>query len=195
MTVSAGFVGVPTRIGPRNLLRELEICALYSGGETQTAIGERYGVSRERIRQIVKRNGLGGLGRGIDPLRVLAALPGAGSTVELANQTGFDVQAVARLLRALVPTASAEMQAYRREERRNRALAGLGVLAERLGRTPTTAELNFYGPRVGVLQRLFGSLSRAQIMAGLRPNRTGRPCLADRPSAERGGVNAKTHRS
>lgn len=42
----------------RNIKRELEMCEAYMAGETLRHIGERYGFSRERARQLITRHGL-----------------------------------------------------------------------------------------------------------------------------------------
>jgi len=39
------------------MTRNQEICALYDAGETLQAIGDRFGITRERVRQIVNRAG------------------------------------------------------------------------------------------------------------------------------------------
>ena len=41
-----------------NFRRDMRIVALYLSGVTLQAIGERYGLTRERVRQIVSRNGV-----------------------------------------------------------------------------------------------------------------------------------------
>lgn len=39
--------------------RDASICSLYKSGSTLVQLGERFHLSRERIRQIVKKSGLG----------------------------------------------------------------------------------------------------------------------------------------
>jgi hypothetical protein len=42
----------------RDPARERDMCALYRSGLTLAAIGERYGITRERVRQLIARHGL-----------------------------------------------------------------------------------------------------------------------------------------
>lgn len=54
-------VGVVAVRSDRQLTRETEIVARYLNGETMQEIGGCYGVSRERIRQLLKRHNMIGL--------------------------------------------------------------------------------------------------------------------------------------
>jgi site-specific DNA-cytosine methylase len=55
-----------SRRGPsRNVYRELAMCERYRNGETLEAIGRSYEITRERVRQIIKRHGLTGRDGGI----------------------------------------------------------------------------------------------------------------------------------
>lgn len=44
----------------RDTARELAMCALYRSGQTLVEIGNRYGMTRKRVRQLIKRHGLVG---------------------------------------------------------------------------------------------------------------------------------------
>jgi hypothetical protein len=160
--------------------RELEICALYSGGETMQEIADRYEVSRERIRQILRRNGLGGHGQRtkIDPLKVLGLVAECRTVREIALRLGADHAAATRVLHCLAPTAVDEMAAYRHEALRNRLLAELRETASRLGRVPKKPDLDKHGPDQAHLQRVFGSMTRARELAGLKNYRAGHPHLS-----------------
>ncbi len=176
----------PSRV--QNQTRELEICALYSGGETMQAIANRYrssytgrSLTRERVRQILKRNGLGGDGQygRIDPLKVLAAVRDCDTLPAIAKMVGSNVTAVTRVLHALAPTAVDEMMAYRHEGVRARLVARLQSLAASLGRTPTAVDVG--GNSQFAL--CFGSFTKAQAAAGLK-HRKGTPHMTPAQRAE-----------
>lgn len=46
------------RTNIRNKARELEMCQLFKSGKTLQQIGDSYGLSRERVRRLIKRNGM-----------------------------------------------------------------------------------------------------------------------------------------
>lgn len=48
-----------------NEARELDMCRRYESGETLQAIGDRYGVTRERVRQLINPHGFTGANGGI----------------------------------------------------------------------------------------------------------------------------------
>jgi HNH endonuclease len=200
----------PSRV--RNQDRELVICALYSGGETMAAIAKRFPSSytgrtltRERVRQILKRNGLGGDGRltRVDPLRVLAMVSECSSAKEIVRRTGYSEVAVRRVLQVLSPTAIPEMMAYRHEALRERMLGQIRALADRLGRRPLKEDLDQFGPYQGRLQLVFGSMSKAMTLAGFAMLRNCHPHMTAAQRTEialryeppklgrRGGGNAK----
>ena len=138
-------------------------------------IGDRYKVSRERVRQILARNGLDGCGgTRIDPFRVLRMVKDYDSANEIARALGFkQAVSVLRVLHALCPMALAELEAYRHEATRERLLARLRKLAARLGYTPGKDDLDDHGPSCNSLQYVFGSLQEAQRLAGLVPTKVG----------------------
>ena len=154
--------------------RELEICALYSGGETMQEIGSRYDVSRERVRQILARNGLGGQWHytRVDPFMVLRMVAECSSAREIATRLGLNCGVVLRVLRELAPRVMDEMAAYRWHTRRDRELARLRALVARLGRTPTAKELQ---GRRSTLRAYFGGTRAALLLAGATLRKTGRP--------------------
>jgi len=54
-----GDVGTSSAHAPRNdhVQRDAEMLSRYEAGETLTSIGASLGLTRERVRQIVKRSG------------------------------------------------------------------------------------------------------------------------------------------
>jgi hypothetical protein len=173
----------PSRV--RNQDRELVICALYSGGETLEEIGARFGICRERVRQICKRNGLSRPGsRSADPLKVLALLQRCNSAVEISNHLACPIRAVCNVLNALAPGALEEMAAYRQEATRQRVLERMRVLAARLGHPPSKLEFDRFGPATGNIQYHFGSLSHGKALAGIPATNRSHPHTTPAQRAE-----------
>jgi HNH endonuclease len=179
----------PSRVSDQD--RELVICALYSGGETLEEIASRFPsshggtLSRERIRQIVARNGLVRPGsRSVDPLKVMGLVVECDSPAEIAVRLGAHEEAVAKVLRVLAPEAIVEMAAYRHQTQREWLLQRIRDLAARLGRRPMKADLDLYGPYQSQLVRTFGSMSRGLILAGFPPLRRSHPQMTPARRAE-----------
>lgn len=175
--------------------RDATIVALYKGGATMQEIADiSGGISRERVRQLLQRNGISGEynGERIDPIRVVAICrrQGVFKWSQVAHQMGLRCSGHA--LRSLVeplgmgPAIDRLFSSrYRKERQQFRArrraeLAGTyKALAERLGRVPTITELN---PRNGVsfwayFFKYFDSMADLRTAAGVsaKDQRCGRP--------------------
>ena len=143
-------------------------------------IADRYGLSRERIRQILKRNGIGGgWHTRVDPLRVLSLAVECDSVKEISRRTGYWPHSISRAINALAPTLIDEIAAYRHEATRNRLIAELQDLAARLGRTPTKLDIDAAIGGANKFQVCFGSLSKAQRVAGLEVKKNWHPHLSE----------------
>ena len=162
--------------------RELVICSLFSGGMTLAAISEIYGVSGERVRQIVRRNGIPPTVRNVDPLRILASLEASTCVAHAARLATTSTTSVRRLIAEM--GMHAEVREWfaknkraeterRKAWRRESLIIRMRALASRLGRTPNKIDLDRYAKGASGYQLVFGSLPAAQIAAGLPPTKPG----------------------
>lgn len=158
---------------PRNVAREAECVRRHVGGESLTAIAATLGVSRERVRQIVRRAGV--------PLSVTAPIArSARKEVRDRCRVPFSCRCCGRV-ELVVPSDSRRTGGYcsrtcRRTEKRAELLKHLRALADRMGVTPGQDAINRAGPPSHVdYVRYWGSIRAAQQAAGLTPNSRGRP--------------------
>lgn len=112
---------------PADLNRRAAILALYDAGETLEAIGDRFGVTRERVRQIVKKSGRKPRRRQAEECRErlakrLVEMHGA-SAAEAANALGVSVESVRYL---------AKQEVVKFIHRNSDVEATLAALAERI---------------------------------------------------------------
>ena len=147
----------------------------YKSGDTLQKVGDTHGISRERIRQLLAQYGF--MGRhygGISREAVLAALPG--TREEVAGRLGVSR---ARLSGTVIrhqidpsffDKAPGNPQKYSDWE----LLDHLRQVASRLDRTPGVLDVILAkGPSHVLYYTRFGSLTKAQEMAGLTPNKAG----------------------
>lgn len=170
----------------RSRLTDLEMAAMLHGGATLDEIGKRAGLTRERVRQRLRRIGVSAATR-IDAMKLLEAVRTRPihTLAALARTLGLQKEPVARALLALGLIDAVErlfrLRARARQRaKRERVALALRAYAKQLGRTPAAVDiLSFFRPReipcLKTLQQLFGSLTQAQLAAGLRPHRRRRP--------------------
>lgn len=168
--------------------RDATVVALYAGGATMQEIAEiSGGISRERVRQLLKRNGVAGVynSERIDPLRVIASCrrpgnhswsmvardvghPSASHQMkQIATSIGMDV-AIQRLFDWRWRKESARYRA----EKRSELIADYRALSDRLGRPASSGELS---PTNGtpfwvVFYKYFPDIQSIRIAAGFDPN-------------------------
>jgi DNA-binding CsgD family transcriptional regulator len=174
--------------------REREIFALRASGWTLREIGERYGISRQRVDEIVRDRG------GPQLPEVLAAR--RAHTAEMISERAPEIRqwwragvSVGEIARRLgLPTARAHRAIDRvlapiDRAHRNRAIvtrtrtsrysrddltAGMRAAASRVGRTPTQDEYRGLARELGLasiltLGKRFGGWQEAVVAAGLTP--------------------------
>lgn len=158
------------------------MAALYQDGATYEEIGQAYGVTRERVRQLIKATGKKGRPSRIDPIRVLRAARTANSFGQCVGALRMDSKKVERcLVETGHWTALNRLWGLRKSKQRDARgeeyLSQLRELAQRLGHTPGLADINAEPkfPRHTTFVRYFGSISRAQKLAGLQPGKVGVP--------------------
>jgi hypothetical protein len=158
----------------------------WNDGLTYTAIGALVGITKERVRQRLRRHGISGVNVNPRPLMFdpKAAALNCVSVAEMARIYGVrDRDVLGHLERhglqeevgVLLSLTAARRKQERLQARRARAIARIRSVAARLGRTPTTTELALEGVFASQLHTLFGGTGRAMIHAGLTPNATGAP--------------------
>lgn len=149
---------------PINTERDATIADLYEGGLNMREIGDRYGICRERVRQVLKRLGVASRGpRGERKERVLVPCAVCGKvTRRLPHE---------KHKRACGNVCGGKL--YRKWTPEN-LRSHLSRLAQKLGKTPGINDINVHGPPDHMAYvRNFGSIREAQIAAGLTPNRRG----------------------
>jgi hypothetical protein len=141
-------------------------------------VGVEIGVSRERVRQYLvdadmHTRHMGWRGRPC-PVAVMKAIrsPGVESFVQAAARMHMSTWNVSRAVRAL--GCGQAVRRLFRLRMRERLKADLRRVARTMGRTPITGDMNAHvGGLFGATtyQRVFGSISGAQVAAGLMPVR------------------------
>ena len=157
------------------------MAALYAEGRTLEEIGALFGVSRERVRQVLTKHGHAARGapRAARRQRLEDALIGeirrtrVERIADAHRALGWPEQR-ARAVVARSPHRHALPRLFRLR-RRARYLQQLRTLAAQLGRTPRAFDLNGMGgrPWFGVYIRAFGTMRHAQRLAGLEANKVG----------------------
>lgn len=165
---------------------DVQLVALFRNGETQIAIARRMGLTRERVRQRLARNGLAGRSYGWAPPKAALedALRKAESIEHAAAILGLERHRFEKAveLRELEDALADARQRWRessrddrRDERRWITAATILRLALTIRHTPTSEELAEYEISHVEMSRLWGSVPDAMRAAGLVPNQVGRP--------------------
>ena len=150
--------------------RNAEIVEEHLRGTSQVDSAKRFGVSRERIRQLLRRAGVptdlsAALRRLSHSKTIRCEICGQPRFVEHASRAGKTCGRGPCLRGVVGPP-----EKYEGEE----LLQHLRDLAASLGYTPRQKDINRVGPPVHTTYfRYFGSLRAAQAAAGLKPNAHG----------------------
>lgn len=166
-------------------LSDLEMATLLHGGATLEEIGQLAGMTRERVRQRLKRIGITPARR-LDVAKLVGVIRSQPVTswAQVAKLTGAQPIAIEEALVALGLWAPIERlfrlrkRSYK-ERSRVASAASLRKYATVLGHTPRAEDLIRRDrpadvPSLGVIQKQFGSLPAAMTAAGLTPNTQGR---------------------
>jgi hypothetical protein len=153
---------------------------LYEDGATLQEIGDAYKLTRERVRQLLTSRPHARPSR-IDPVRIIKAARAARSLTETRAVTGYTAASIKRCLVELQHWAAiSRLWKYRAKRHREaltneELLSHLRKLATEIGRTPGIKDLNERPeyPWHMLYVKRFGSIRRAQELAGLRPNKVG----------------------
>lgn len=153
--------------------RDMEMAIRYLNGETLLAIGDHYGLSRERVRQILKRS--------------IGASGEAMHWTWLTSQEWEPTDERARRALGIGKKYTRNGTRARGRVWRERLLAEYLSLYRRLNRHPTMAELNDAGSLVWRMQNAFSgrlrwatAITRVVRLLGLPPR--------DRPTGSPGHV-------
>ena len=176
-------------------------------------IARAVGISRERVRQRLERNGRAGPNRNALPSldKIRDAARQSCAIDETANALNITPRALQLALdqrgarREILSTLEANRRKRGFEQRLSAQLPyvqRLRELATRLGHTPTIDELEPEGIFHARLAQLFGTASAAMQAAGLIPNRPGVPPLPlpsdfgqdDRPTEDSEELEARASR-
>ena len=170
---------------PPRYAQDADIVSRYVAGQPQSDIARTLGLTRERVRQRLKRNGLEGRNYRWIPSRdtIIQALADATSTQELLRRLELSESRLAaavdaRQVGAEYDAALARWREDAREQhylaRQRPLVAQIRAFALRLRHTPSQDELQTIPIYHVDLNRIFGSVPKAMIAAGLIPNQRGR---------------------
>jgi len=144
-------------------------------GLSFAAIGGRMGVTRERIRQVVREAGV--TVEQSRNIRAAKMLKRKRRRCARCGEAFIKKQSVQQYCSPECGWKSTADQ--KRKYSDADLLAHLRDLGERLGKTPSTLDLNNHtGPCHRTYYYRFGSLRRAQQLAGLESNESGKPARA-----------------
>lgn len=155
----------------------------YSTGSTLEEIGNAFGLTRERVRQILTRYGSPSrLVSPVDPIRSLYVCRRAMGITQAAGALGVEVAHLRVLLSELGVLPALERLWQWRRARRDRTtsnaelLERLSALVQALGRAPTLREIK---EQLGIdpptFYRRFGSFRAACALVGVAPRSRGYP--------------------
>lgn len=164
-----------------NYEQDKPLITRFLAGESQTSIAQNLGLTRERVRQRLKRNGFSGRNYRWIPSQdnILAALRDSNSSshaAELLNLSELQLHTAVNYHGLLVEYFDARnhWKAQQREEyylaRQQPFVSQIRNLARRIGHTPRQQDLQQNNISHMTLIRTFGSLADAMIVAGLKPN-------------------------
>ncbi len=156
-------------------------------GLTLQEIGDKYGVTREYVRQVLEREGV--VERPQTRIRrcVICAYSPDKTVREIADEVGEDCSTVHQALRShglpYQHRTGGPGRLYTDEE----LLNSLRELGKKLDRTPTSKDVISASPPSHTLYyKHFGSLRNAQRLAGFKPNRRGHRRKRGRTQPEKG---------
>lgn len=166
----------------RPTVSDEEIVSLWDLGESMTDIGNRFGLSRERIRQRLLRNDISGRNPNCpyEAEELLRVVRSAGNWADAVAQLHTSKQGLRQWLETTGSVKAAERElANAREAKREksyeaarqRIVKKLKELAVKCGETPPQHVLESHGIYTGTFIRYFDSTSAAMKAAGLKPRR------------------------
>ena len=161
--------------------QDKEIIELFITGKSQTEIAKKLGLTRERIRQRLLRNGFKGRNFRWIPNRenLLEALSNATSFAHAAQLLGLtDLQLNTTIKHHSASKYLEEVKTGWKSQKRDKYylsrqrpfIIQLRALALKVGHTPRQEELQANGIAPMTLLRTFGSIKDAMLAAGLVPN-------------------------
>lgn len=167
--------------GNDSIITDEEIIARWDRGETGASIARAFGLSRERIRQRLERNGRTGPNQNARPTvyAILQAAESAENRSDLADSleitsgtlaSAISVSNISEEVNDLLRTNRVVRTARSRWAERGHLITQLRVLAQSLGHTPTQHDLESKNIFHASLARVFGSAAVAMKSAGLEPN-------------------------
>jgi 5-methylcytosine-specific restriction enzyme A len=168
---------------------DAQLVALFDGGLHASDIARRVGLTRERVRQRLSRNGRAGTNPHRLPkepaLRAAAKLSTTWRALaerlqisQLLLDRAIESYKIRKEIDALLRSNRNAASAERRLLAQRPYVIQIRQIAAQVGHTPTQAELEEYGLYHASLHEFFGSAQAAMIAAGLSPNVRGRPPLA-----------------
>jgi len=176
--------------------RNKEIVRKILAGKTYKELARTCGVGEERIRQIINKEGHSSaeifkkkrqqqhdkkLKESEKLAEKLGRLPTTDEMMKHLKICEARYTAILKHLREKGITRT--IYDERGERKRREMLRYLARFAKRLGHTPTSSEINGAGKYHQVnFHNYFGSLTEAQRLAGLKPNK---------PGAQKGNINAR----
>lgn len=147
---------------PRDRKRTKAIVDLYLSGEkTLKQIGEVYGITRERVRQIVRAAGIE---------------PATSKTLRRAHRRQLRTKPCSVCGTTIYKGTVCSRKCKGLRDRtwsKGKLILRLQELRQKLGRVPSQPDMNKYGPSHTTYVYHFGSIGEAQRQAGMTPNPQG----------------------
>jgi hypothetical protein len=160
---------------------------MRDGGATLEEIGDEFGISRERVRQLLERMNVDEQDSRMDPIALIRRVredEALDSWRKWAMACGCGVPALINMVvalsmkdevAALLNTRRANRASRRSAEQKQRLVTEVQALAGELGRSPRVREYRErYGHHAG-FQRFFGNWNTLLLWAGLDPVPVGYP--------------------
>jgi len=162
---------------------------MWQRGLSYTDIAKNVGLTRERVRQRLLRNGVSGVNRNPRPvnLDLLAEAQNYCSLKEIASvnrlrpedlQHAISEAGLGQEIDTILELNRRAKEEAALEARRNHLIAQIRELAAAVGHTPTSSDLKTKNIFLTQLHREFGGTDHAMRRAGLQPNRPGYPPMS-----------------
>jgi hypothetical protein len=199
-----------TRTGPAPVASDSELINRWDAGESMTEIANAVGLTRERVRQRLKKHGRSGPNHNARHSReaILGAAAGAVSIGQVAKKMQISAgrllievrhYSLQEELDAIFQSVHTAWRERRIENERQSYVRTLRRIAVEVGHTPTTNELAKHDVYHARLALVFGSANAAMEAAGLVPNLRGRPPIPlpnsflemDQPTADDETLSAR----